>query len=67
MPLATSGATQVPLGGTPLVTAVPNNEFPQPVDVVVTGGGSVLEKQVLFFQADTFMMVGSIPVEFGML
>ena len=55
-------------------TGIPGHEFPQPRDMVVRGGGSVTSGggrltsgEVQFFQNSTFLMVGLIPVQFGML
>ena len=46
---------------------IPGHEFPQPVDRVVRSSeeGVVSGDSVLFFSSSTFLMVGTIPVQFG--
>ena len=52
--------------GSPLVEGIPGHEFPQPHDLVFKAEESVMSADgVQFFQGSTFLMVGSIPVQFG--
>ena len=52
--------------GDPLVNGVPDHEFPQPHDLILSAEGSMTSSEsVPFFQSSTFIMVGPIPVQFG--
>lgn len=49
-----------------LVEGIPDHEFPQPYDLVLESDESMTSAdRVQFFQSSTFLMVGSIPVQFG--
>ena len=52
--------------GEPLVTInIPDEEFPQPYDMILDHGVEVSPgENVEFFQSSTFLMVGVIPVTF---
>ena len=51
--------------GTPLVEQFPIHEFPQTYDLVISTATHNSAENVEFFQSNTFLMVGPIPVQFG--
>ena len=58
--------------GDPLVEGIPRHEFPRPFDRLVSAESeselaSPQDEAVGFYQSSTFIMVGSIPVQFGKL